>query len=419
MKDTFVRNLDINKKNFIWNIIGTTFNAFNSLFFMIIATRINGVSDAGIFTFAFSTAALFQIIGVYSGRIYQITDNTKATNEDYLVNKVITCVIMFVVSILFILLRGYTGKKMLVILILCIYRTLEAFSEVIYAYFQKNYELYKVGMSLVLKNVLGLIVFLTINIFTRNLIYSTLGLVLNYILIMLSYDFKIFRNNFIKLRNINLNNQKKIFSLGFSTFLLSFLLMYIVNIPRYVIDFKMSDASSSIFGILIMPASVVVLIAQFILHPFLMKINDFLIHKDYKNLKKNVMNICLVTSAFGIFATFIAYLIGIPILEFIYGISLKKYLMALIVVLIGATLYGVVSILSNILVAMRIASKQIIISFVVSIFSLFISICFINSLGVNGACYGYTITMLLDIILYIVLFAITEKKLEKGKIKND
>ena len=414
-----MRNKSNVKKDFIFNTIGTGINAFNSLFFMIIATRINGVSDAGIFTFAFSTAALFQIIGVYSGRIYQITDNTKATNEDYLVNKVITCVIMFVVSILFILLRGYTGKKMLVILILCIYRTLEAFSEVIYAYFQKNYELYKVGISLVLKNVLGLIVFLTINIFTRNLIYSTLGLVLNYILIMLSYDFKIFRNNFIKLRNINLNNQKKIFSLGFSTFLLSLLLMYIVNIPRYVIDFKMSDASSSIFGILIMPASVVVLIAQFILHPFLMKINDFLIHKDYKNLKKNVMNICLVTSAFGIFATFIAYLIGIPILEFIYGISLKKYLMALIVVLIGATLYGVVSILSNILVAMRIASKQIIISFVVSIFSLFISICFINSLGVNGACYGYTITMLLDIILYIVLFAITEKKLEKGKIKND
>ncbi len=414
-----MRNKGNVKKDFIFNTIGTGINAFNSLFFMIIATRINGVSDAGIFTFAFSTAALFQIIGVYSGRIYQITDNTKATNEDYLVNKVITCVIMFVVSILFILLRGYTGKKMLVILILCIYRTLEAFSEVIYAYFQKNYELYKVGISLVLKNVLGLIVFLTINIFTKNLIYSTLGLVLNYILIMLSYDFKIFRNNFIKLRNINLNNQKKIFSLGFSTFLLSFLLMYIVNIPRYVIDFKMSDASSSIFGILIMPASVVVLIAQFILHPFLMKINDFLIHKDYKNLKKNVMNICLVTSAFGIFATFIAYLIGIPILEFIYGISLKKYLMALIVVLIGATLYGVVSILSNILVAMRIASKQIIISFVVSIFSLFISICFINSLGVNGACYGYTITMLLDIILYIVLFATTEKKLEKGKIKND
>ena len=391
------------KKDFIFNTIGTGINAFNSLFFMIIATRINGVSDAGIFTFAFSTTALFQIIGVYSGRVYQVTDNTKATNEDYLVNKVITCVIMFVVSILFILLRRYTGKKMLVILILCIYRTLEAFSEVIYAYFQKNYELYKVGISLVLKNILGLIVFLTINIFTRNLIYSTLGLVLNYILIMLSYDFKIFRNNFIKLRNINLNNQKKIFSLGFSTFLLSFLLMYIVNIPRYVIDFKMSDASSSIFGILIMPASVVVLIAQFILHPFLMKINDFLIHKDYKNLKKNVMNICLVTLTFGIFATFIAYLIGIPILEFIYGINLQGYTISLVVIMIGATMSGIISIISNILIAMRITTKQILVCIFVSIISLAISVYLVGTKKVVGACMGYFITMIIDFVFYVLI----------------
>ncbi len=37
------------KKNVIWNMIGTTANAFNSLFFMIIVTRINGLKDSGIF----------------------------------------------------------------------------------------------------------------------------------------------------------------------------------------------------------------------------------------------------------------------------------------------------------------------------------------------------------------------------------
>ena len=50
------------RKNTIWNIIGTTINAFSSLFFMIIVTRVNGVFDAGIFTFAFSTATMFNII---------------------------------------------------------------------------------------------------------------------------------------------------------------------------------------------------------------------------------------------------------------------------------------------------------------------------------------------------------------------
>ena len=29
-------------KNFVWNILGTGFNSFNSLFFLIIVTRING-----------------------------------------------------------------------------------------------------------------------------------------------------------------------------------------------------------------------------------------------------------------------------------------------------------------------------------------------------------------------------------------
>ena len=161
------------KKDFILNTIGTSINAFNSLFFMIIVTRVNGVSDAGIFTFAFSTAALFQIIGMYSGRIYQVTDNTKTSNEDYLVNKIITCSIMIFISILFILLRGYTGKKILVILILCIFRMLEDFSEVIYAYFQKQCQLYKVGISLILKNILGLVIFIIVDIITKNLIYST------------------------------------------------------------------------------------------------------------------------------------------------------------------------------------------------------------------------------------------------------
>ena len=63
------------KKNIIWNIIGATANAFNSLFFAIIVTRINGINDGGIFTYSFATACLLYMIGVYSGRTFQVTDN--------------------------------------------------------------------------------------------------------------------------------------------------------------------------------------------------------------------------------------------------------------------------------------------------------------------------------------------------------
>ena len=44
------------KLNAIWNTLGITVNSFNSLFFLIIINRVNGVEIAGIFSFAFSIA---------------------------------------------------------------------------------------------------------------------------------------------------------------------------------------------------------------------------------------------------------------------------------------------------------------------------------------------------------------------------
>ena len=90
------------RKNFIWNILGTGFNAFNSLFFMIAVTRINGVDNAGIFTIAFSTACIIYIVGVYAGRIYQVTEPDKSiTDKEYIINRIITTVAMLILVILF------------------------------------------------------------------------------------------------------------------------------------------------------------------------------------------------------------------------------------------------------------------------------------------------------------------------------
>ena len=70
------------KKSYIWNTIGSGFNSFNSLFFLIIVTRINGIKEAGIFTFSFATAAMLYIIAIYSGRTYQVTETIKDIGDN-------------------------------------------------------------------------------------------------------------------------------------------------------------------------------------------------------------------------------------------------------------------------------------------------------------------------------------------------
>ena len=125
------------KKNTVWNLIGTTINAFASLIFMIIVTRVNGISDAGIFTFGFSVATMFNIIGVYAGRIYQVTEKNKISDKDFLYNRIISCIFMILISFAFIFINGYTFVKALVILLLCLLKMFEAFSDVIYGFLQK------------------------------------------------------------------------------------------------------------------------------------------------------------------------------------------------------------------------------------------------------------------------------------------
>ena len=138
------------KKNTIWNIVGTGINAFASLIFMIIVTRINDVYEAGIFSFAFSVATLFNVIGTYAGRIYQVTERKNISNKDFFINRIVSCLIMYIVAIIFVTIRSYELEKIIIIMLLCFWKMLEAFCDVIYAFLQKNDELYNVGISLTL-----------------------------------------------------------------------------------------------------------------------------------------------------------------------------------------------------------------------------------------------------------------------------
>ena len=161
------------RKNFIWNIFGTGFNAFNSLFFMITVTRINGVDNAGIYTIAFATACIIYVIGIYAGRIYQVTEPDKSiTNKEYIVNRIITTISMIILVFLFCLIRGYDTFKTIIFLLLTTYKALEAFSEVIYGILQKNEFLDKAGKSCFIKSLLSIILCTVVDLITKNLILA-------------------------------------------------------------------------------------------------------------------------------------------------------------------------------------------------------------------------------------------------------
>ena len=270
------------KKNIIWNIIGATANAFNSLFFAIIVTRINGINDGGIFTYSFATACLLYMIGVYSGRTFQVTDITnKNSDSDYIYHRAITCVVMILISIAFVFIKQYDMYKSIIFVLLCGYKCIEAFSESLYAVVQKGDLLYKVGKSMFFKAFISVIAFLIIDLLTKNLIASCISIVLINIIILLVYDSKNIKEvKFIKTK-FSKNSIIRLFKIGFFTFTLTFLANYLINAPRYAIDDILTNDLQTIFGIIIMPATLMALLGQYIIQPSLIKLSECIKDKKY------------------------------------------------------------------------------------------------------------------------------------------
>ena len=402
------------KKNFIWNTLGTGFNAFNSLFFMIIATRVNGVDDAGVFTIAFSTACILYAIGLYAGRVYQVTElNKNITDKDFIINRLITCFSMIIFLILFCVVRNYDIEKSIIFLLLTIYKALEPFSDVVYGVLQKNDKLDIVGKSLFGKSLISIILFLVIDILTKNMIISIISMIIACILIIIFYDFRK-TYSYIDLKiKIDWHNVLNILKKGFFVFAISFLGMYVVNAPKYSIDSFLTNDYQTIFGIIVMPATIMSLIAQFLIHPYLNKILEFYKTKNLKGLEKVLLKIIGIIILFGIIATILGYVIGTQVLGLIYGLDLSMYNVSLAIIIISATLYTIGTVCSSILTTVRETFSQFIIYLGVSIFAFVISAILTKFLGINGSIIAYFFIMTSQCLAYFIYTKLKLKKIFK------
>lgn len=398
------------KKDFIWNFLGVTFNTFTSFFFLIIVNRINGKDEAGIFTFAYSLVCLFYFIGVYYNRAYIVSDTKeKISNKEYIIHRVLTCALMIIFLIIYCIIFKYSQFKYLIIIFLGIYRMLEALSDSIYGVMQKKGYLYKTGIFLFIKALLSIVLFGIVDYVTKDLILATIILCSVNLVILLLFDIP---NSieFIKNNKASKDSIIKIFKKAFPIFIFSILNIYLVNASKYTLDVYGNSELQNIFGIILMPGTLLSLCGQYLINPFMVQMSESLNKNDTKNFKKIVNNICLIILAVGLIGEIVCLTFGIPLLNVLYHVDLDQYKIHLMIIILGAVFLALVSILSAALTLMKKNSIQMYIYIVNSILSLFISVLLIKNYLIIGATITYFISMLIQFILTYISYIIFLKK---------
>lgn len=391
-------------KNFIWNSLGTGINSFNSLFFLIIVTRVNDIQTAGIFSIAYATSTILYTLAMYSGRLCQVTDiENKISDKDYIANRALTCFIMLIGATGFLLIKQYTSFKTTVFALLAIFKGLEAFSDILYGIMQKNELLYKAGQSLSLKGFVGIASFLVVDLITRDLRWACFSVIIVNLIVLVVYDYILIARKLISRDSkVNLKNVMAILKSEFFVFVNSFAGIYILNAPKYAIDSYLTEDIQAIYGYIMMPATVMTLFTQFIVMPFLGKLKDLYESKQLKEIENITFKIKLVVIAFGGFAVLAAFLLGPEFLGLVYGLDLRAYRMNLCVI-IGSYIFYAISYINLVTLT---TIRHTFIQFVIYIISMIIAFIganvLVSNFGINGATFSCTTTLALQFIMYTI-----------------
>lgn len=412
-------NKDNLKKEYFWNTVGSGAASFISLLFMIVVTRVNGTDIAGAFTLSFSNACMLYAISLYSGRTYQVTENEKDINDnDFLYHRLICSIITIVMTLVISLIYQYSGLKLILLLLLSGSKIIEAISDVYHGFLQKNNRLDIVGKSLLLRTILSIILFIAIDYFIKNVVLATSSIILCNFIVLVFIDIK--KANIYKEKiKMNKKSIKKIFILGFFTFSITLISNFLYNIPKYGIDKYLNDDLQAIYGIIVMPATIIMLVNQFVIQPLITILKDSYNKKDKKNFLLYIKKIIIITIFVGILALIVGYFVGVPVLEIMYGVNLDNYLLSFLIIICGACLYTISSIFSNSLIVIRKTKIQFYIYIFVSIISYVFSIYLIKQNGFTGAIYSYLIMMILLLILYIISFSVIINKNEIWEEKRN
>lgn len=419
VKKFLLDNRNIERDSLLWNMFGSMLVAFQSVIMLMILTRVLGLVDAGIFTIAFANANLFMNIGKYGMRNFQVSDVKKQFSfSEYKMSRVISVIAMIIVSVLYTwyvaMANSYTIEKAQIIIWMCLFKVVDAVEDIYHGYYQQKNRLDIASKCLTLRMFITILVFGIGLVVLKNqlitLIFSTLVTTILFILFT-----KWTISNFKKpLEKANMKNVYTLLKLCFPLFAGSFLAFYIGNAPKYAIDANLSDTLQACYGFIAMPVFVIGLLNSFIFNPMLYKMT--LLWNEGKTKKFVIQTI--IQSGLVAVITLIciggAYLLGIPVLSWLYNTDLAPYKTELLILLLGGGFLGLSGLLNAFITIIRYQKKIMWGYAFIAVLAFLFSNSIVEEYEMIGAAVLYTALMGGLCIIFIVLFVIGILKKRKS-----
>lgn len=394
-------------------MIGTVIASVLSAILLLIVVRINGTEEAGIFSISYATAIILNAIGDFGLRILEVTDiKRKYSFGEYLAARVTVVTFMIIFGCIFSAFSNYKIDKILELMFFVLFKVVDNLSESYQAEFQLADRLDLAGKTLIIRNICSIIVFLIIDIATKNTILSTFSLFAINLIVLIFTDMKWVKK--INNDKISFNKEKivKIIKECLPVCISTLLGLYLTNSVKYAIDATGNNEMQTYFNVIYLPTFTINLISICIMKPLLNTLAEKYESKDNKGLLKTIGKVILFIILVTIMIIAVCVTIGLPILMWMYGLELEQYRMELIILVISGGLYAIATLLFYTLSTMRKQKYTTYVYAVVSIFACFITRYLVLEFQMFGVALG---NIIINFVLVILLSVILATQIDKSK----
>lgn len=386
----------------IWNALGSTMFGANSFALLLLVSRCCGVSQAGAFSIAFTTAQLVYLVGLFGANHLQMTDYARQYDfKSYAKVKAFSTALALVCCATAVWALGFSQEKALLTWVLTLYMLLHSTAELYQSMLFQNERLDLSGQSLFFRTLTALVCFAVTIILTHNLLLSSVVLLLSGVAALWIWS--------VRPARVYIKNERAAASSNAAALLRECLPMFgglwltniIVNIPRYAIERFYTDDVQGIFSMVFVLAQVIALVSGFVFKPILKRLSVAVSEENISALRYIMLRQVAIVLGMTVVCAAAAWIAGPKVLGIVYGVDLTAQRWPLVLMVLGGGLLAYSQLLYYVLIIMRRQQKVLICSIAATLVAVGCSVIMVRSWAVMGAIGAFVITHLALLTFYL------------------
>ena len=297
--------------------------------------------------------------------------------------------------------------------LMILYRAWDAVSDLFQGLFQQRERMDIAGKTMFYRySTSAVVLFLSLFV-SKSLITSLLTLTVWNGLFILLYEFRfVYQFESINWRGVfdlrKIYESLDILKECFPLFLNGFILPYVLNEPKLIIERGLSEGVLQTgmqrdFNILFMPVFFMSLIILMV-RPLITQLAFLYVDKEYDKLDSIIKKLLLYIIGGGLLVVCLAYLLGVQVLGLVFGLDLAYYQLPFTILILAGVLYAVAIIFENILTIMRKQHLLITIYVAMLVVTLLITKMFVYSWGMLGASLAFLVVMIVYVFGISIIY---------------